>query len=104
MAMAVSTAIYHLVLYSSNVTRKEYGPMYNLDNSKFWRWVCSRRAHDTPRGDFIRDTRFLVEIDIDPESRLGRACEDAKREYRRLRRQWDNAGCPDAPPTSRYYQ
>ena len=27
----------------------------------FFRWVATRRAHQNPRGDFIRDTRYLVE-------------------------------------------
>ena len=75
-----------------------------MENDKFWRWVCSRPAHDTPRGDFIRDTRDLIDMDISPGSRMHRACEEATREYRALCRQWDNAGHPDAPPMSRYNQ
>ena len=52
----------------------------------------------------MRDTRSLIDMDISPESRMYRACEEAQREYRTLCRQWDNAGRPDAPPTSRYNQ
>ena len=29
--------------------------------SDFFRWGATRRAHQNPRGDFIRDTRYLVE-------------------------------------------
>lgn len=43
----------------------------------FWSWVCSRRAHDNPRGDLIRDTRCLVGAGVDPSTRLISACSEA---------------------------
>ena len=52
--------------------------------SPFWRWVCSRHAYDNPRGDFIRETRDLVRMGIDPETRIDSACNEALQEYSRL--------------------
>lgn len=54
--------------------------------SGFWQWVCQRRAFDNPRGDFIRDTRDLVDAGIDPETRIHRlrSNPEAERQYRRL--------------------
>lgn len=46
--------------------------MTKTDKPAFWKWVCRRKAHDNPRGHFIRDTRNLVRIGIDPASRLQR--------------------------------
>ena len=39
---------------------------------EFWDWVVERRVTDTPRGDFIEDTRSLVGTGIDPRDRLDR--------------------------------
>lgn len=39
---------------------------------EFWSWVAGRRVTDTPRGDFIEDTRSLVGAGIDPRDRLHR--------------------------------
>lgn len=55
----------------------------------FWAWVASRRAHQDPRGDFIRDTRDLLAAGIDPSTRIGRACGEARREHEKLRREWE---------------
>ena len=38
-------------------------PDYNED---FWNWVASRRAHDNPRGDFIRDTSRVLSLNKSP--------------------------------------
>ena len=50
----------------------------------FWLWVTRRRAGDNPRGDFIRDTRFLVSVhgpDADTlRARLYSGCDEARRE------------------------
>lgn len=32
------------------------------DHAVFWQWVCDRKAHDNPRGDFIRDTRTIRSV------------------------------------------
>ena len=57
-----------------------------IRQSAFWRWVCERKAHDNPRGDFIRDTRDLVRAGIDPETRLHRLREnpEAESQFRKL--------------------
>lgn len=52
----------------------------------FWRWVCARKAHNNPRGDFIRDTRDLIRRGIDPATQEAEMCWEAEREYERLRR------------------
>lgn len=64
----------------------------------FLRWVAARRAHDNPRGSFIRDTRDLLEVydtASNPdhilsyiESRASEACIEAKAEGYRLERRW----------------
>ena len=28
----------------------------------FWHWVAARRATDTPNGDFVRDTRDILDM------------------------------------------
>ena len=53
--------------------------------SPFWSWVCARRAHDNFRGDFIRDTRDLVEMGVNPGERILAACPEAMQESERLR-------------------
>ena len=54
----------------------------------FWNWVCNRRAGDDPRGEFVRDTRVLLEVGKSPGQRLGSACTEAIEEYIRLRTRW----------------
>lgn len=39
---------------------------------EFWDWLVKRPVTDTPRGDFIKDTLDLIEMGIDPRSRLHR--------------------------------
>ena len=59
----------------------------------FVEWVCTRRAGDNPRGDFIRDTRVVVDAgrasDEEIEGRMYSGCREAVDEYRRLRLQYD---------------
>ena len=62
--------------------------MSTTEIGPFWKWVCARRAHDNPRGDFIRDTRDLVRIGIDPGTREASMYWEAEREYDRLRREY----------------
>ena len=38
----------------------------NIDNVEYWNWVISRRAHNNPRGDFIKDTRDALADGSDP--------------------------------------
>ena len=33
-----------------------------FDNSEYWEWVVSRKAYDNPRGDFIRDSRDVIQM------------------------------------------
>lgn len=65
----------------------------------FWEWVCARKAHDNPRGDFIRDTRDLMKMGIDPETRLDRLRENREgmKQYRKLRQEYE-AECRDLSP------
>ena len=48
--------------------------MVNESESRtaFWKWVANRPDGDDPEGDFVRDTRDLIEMGIDPETRVGR--------------------------------
>ncbi len=39
---------------------------------EFWDWVVKRRVTDTPRGDFIKDTRSLIGAGKDPREHLHR--------------------------------
>ena len=41
------------------MTREEVVKSRVLDTTEFWEWVVTRRVTDTPRGDFINDTRSL---------------------------------------------
>lgn len=57
------------------------------------RWVAGRRAHDNPRGDFIHDTRDLLDMldngTIDEDrvlARLASACYPARQEWEKLKR------------------
>ena len=53
----------------------------------FWQWVAMKQARENQRGDFIRDTRVLIHVGKNPGSRLWSACDEARREYRKLCRQ-----------------
>ena len=61
--------------------------MAHCENCLFWHWVASRTANDNPRGDFILDTRDLMQARFCPETRLGRLSENrtGNREYNALR-------------------
>ena len=66
--------------------------MRNKDDcAAFWQWVAKRNAHDNPRGDFIRDTRELVEAGIDPGTRIGSACNEAREEHGRLLKEFQRS-------------
>ena len=65
--------------------------------SLFWKWVTTRRAHDNPRGDFIRETQGI--FDQYEESQAESMCEsliqgagvcrEARLEKERLFREWE---------------
>ena len=65
----------------------------------FWKWVVGCKAHDNPRGDFIRDTRGLVEAGIDPATRIAGAPREARAELGRLLREFDALSRNDAGGT-----
>ena len=55
----------------------------------FWHWVCNRKAGDNPRGDFIRDTRDLLEAgEESPDGKLFTASTEVIQEFIKLRVQW----------------
>ena len=55
----------------------------------FWKWVVSLRAGDNPRGDFIRETRALLDIDVDPGTRIASsACPEAQEELDKLEKRY----------------
>ena len=58
---------------------------FSLD--PFWQWVAMKQARENQRGDFIQDTRVLIHVGKNPGSRLWSACDEARREYRKLCRQ-----------------
>ena len=62
----------------------------------FVEWVVTRKAGDNPRGDFIRDTRFVVECGRASEDeirmRMRTSCWEAAKEYQRLFRQFIREG------------
>lgn len=58
----------------------------------FIEWVCTRKAHDNPRGDFIRDTREVKACGFDDsqmEDAVLRGCKEAIDIYHQLRREFD---------------
>ena len=58
----------------------------------FVQWVCEQPADDNPRGDFIRDTRDLLESGIaeeEIERKMLSASTQSATEPHRLRRQFD---------------
>ena len=69
------------------------------DLAPFWQWVAMKQARENPRGDFIRDTRLLIHVGKNPGSRLWSACEEARREYRKLCRQWELRSAAANTPT-----
>ena len=69
------------------------------DLDPFWQWVAMKQARENPRGDFIRDTRVLIHVGKNPGSRLWSACDEARREYSKLCRQWELRSAPANTPT-----
>lgn len=63
----------------------------------FWYWVAERRAHDNPRGDFVRDTRDLLSRDRDPATAIVGGCEEALRWRDILREEYDRVAEPETP-------
>lgn len=73
----------------SSTQLPEITPDYDTNlQAAFWNWVCNRRTDDHPRGDFIRDTRILLEIGTNPSTRLFSASTEAVQEYIELRTRW----------------
>ena len=62
--------------------------MTDPTDATFWKWVVGCKADDSPRGDFIRDTRDLVEARIDPSTRMVGAPREVRAEYQRLLREF----------------
>ena len=56
----------------------------------FWKWVADKPDADTPRGDFIRDTRHELGSGRDPDIAIVAACSEAREQYRALRLEWWN--------------
>lgn len=73
-------------------------PEHDIDlrfpkNSKdFWRWVAGKRITGGPRGDFIQDTRDLLDCEFMPlqriTSRYWSACDEAKKQGNALEREY----------------
>ena len=57
----------------------------------FWDWVRTRKVTDNPRGDFVKDTRDLYEVNRDPNENMLRACYEAEQQHAKLRRQYDRS-------------
>ena len=57
-------------------------------NEDFWQWVANRKATDTIRGDFIRDTRELLKMGINPSTKYSQMDKEAQIEYHKLKKQF----------------
>lgn len=62
----------------------------------FFAWICARKAHDNPRGDFVRDTRDMMpRKGIVDESRINTrlyaACDEAREAFYRLADEYQRA-------------
>ena len=69
----------------------EVNAIYAADTDAFYAWVASRRAGDNPRGDFIRDTRRILEVGRrNPACDILLACDEAIREHDKMMRQYAN--------------
>ena len=55
-------------------------------DSAFWQWVASRKVTDTPRGDFIGDTRDLMAAGVNPTEQLDSysTCSEARAIAKRM--------------------
>ncbi|MCY4094238.1 MAG: hypothetical protein OXG05_03840 [Gammaproteobacteria bacterium] len=56
----------------------------NIATPEFWAWVASQEVTDTPRGDFIQDTKDILDAGNDPSVRIMSACAEAQREYQAM--------------------
>ena len=59
-----------------------------ITNPDYWQFVCNRNARDNPRGDFIRDTRRLIERGlINPDDFIsgGHAGLEAKDQHKKMK-------------------
>ena len=54
-------------------------------DGRFWKWVAKKKAGRNPRGDFIRDTRDVIEMGANPDEKIIGACNEAKDEYDKLK-------------------
>lgn len=55
---------------------------------EFWRWVISFPAGDDFAGDFIMDTKDLLNAGIDPATRVHRGCDVAEKVYDAFVQAW----------------
>ena len=62
------------------------------NRAEFWDWVRAKPAHDTPRGDFIRDTRETS----NPDVAICGACDEAEKQFTLLKLEWRRK-FPDKP-------
>ena len=69
---------------------------------RFWVWVGDRKAGENPRGDFIRDTRDLLSVDIDPGGRLLYGASEAMEEHDILWRRYSKENSIPASVASMY--
>lgn len=58
--------------------------------SDFWNWVIEEQDEDNPRGDFIRDTRRIVQKGEDPSTWITSADGVVVDEYEKLKKEFDN--------------
>lgn len=72
----------------------------NIDHVEYWNWVISRRAHNNPRGDFIKDTRDILAAGYDPNLKIQMGSSQAQEEDEKLYRKWISLG--NNPQARRY--
>jgi len=62
------------------------------DSKDFWRWVAGKRVTEDPRGDFIQDTRDLLDCEFMTLERITSkywsACDEAKKQGNALEREY----------------
>ena len=57
-------------------------------DEEFWRWVISFPAGDDFAGDFITDTKDLLDAGIDPATRTNGMCDVAEKVYGAFVQAW----------------
>ena len=62
---------------------------------EFWLWVKGLRADEDSRGDFICDTRDLLERGRNPDDRIGGAGPEALEVWRKLSAEWRKPAWPE---------